>query len=48
MCEFNPNCAQTPDIIVTIGPTESIFDCCGVVVDLAQVTSDSENRTAST
>ncbi|EJN60788.1 hypothetical protein [Halogranum rubrum] len=47
MCNFNPNCSETPGVVVTIGPTESIFDCCGVVVDLSHSPSDTENETAS-
>lgn len=45
MCEFNPDCSLTPGVVVTVGPGESVLDCCGVVVGSSLVTS--ENGAAS-
>jgi hypothetical protein len=47
MCNFNPNCTQSPGVVVTVGPGKSMLDCCGVVVDAVPPTTESKNRTAS-
>jgi hypothetical protein len=47
MCEFNSDCSLTPGVVVTVGPGESVLDCCGVVVGSSLVTAEFENGAAS-
>lgn len=47
MCEFNSNCTQTPDVVVTIGPDESVLGCCGVVVGSSYTTAEAERDVVS-
>ncbi|SEO44921.1 hypothetical protein SAMN04487948_102469 [Halogranum amylolyticum] len=45
MCEYNTDCTRPPGVVVTIGPGESVLDCCGVVVGSSF--AESEKETAS-
>jgi hypothetical protein len=47
MCELNPSCTQTPNVVVTVGPDESVLGCCGVAVGSSSTTAETERDLAS-